>query len=118
MSCLMEELEKVKSRDAWLPLFSFASVCVSTNNFSSENKLGEGGFGPIYKVTILSFSPNLKSLFKFKKVRFVHFIGYVQPKTFMKSLKSSTKGKTTKWTRSCSKKAFKKVEAGIRRVEK
>ena len=58
---------KSKSTDAWLPLFSFASVSASTNNFSAENKLGEGGFGPVYKVTILYFSSNLKSLFKFKR---------------------------------------------------
>ncbi|RVX16141.1 G-type lectin S-receptor-like serine/threonine-protein kinase [Vitis vinifera] len=28
---------------------SFASVSAATNNFSIENKLGEGGFGPVYK---------------------------------------------------------------------
>ena len=34
-----------------LPLFSFASVSLATDNFSHTNKLGEGGFGPVYKVT-------------------------------------------------------------------
>ncbi|XP_038699718.1 uncharacterized protein LOC119997019 [Tripterygium wilfordii] len=29
--------------------FSFAIIKAATNNFSSENKLGEGGFGPVYK---------------------------------------------------------------------
>ena len=33
-----------------LPLFSFNFVATSTDNFSEENKLGEGGFGPVYKV--------------------------------------------------------------------
>ncbi len=33
-----------------MPLFSFASVSAATDNFSSANKLGEGGFGPVYKV--------------------------------------------------------------------
>ena len=33
-----------------LQLFSFESISVATNNFSTENKLGEGGFGPVYKV--------------------------------------------------------------------
>lgn len=34
-----------------LKMLSFASIVESTNNFSLENKLGEGGFGPVYKVT-------------------------------------------------------------------
>jgi hypothetical protein len=33
-----------------LPLFNFNCVAIATNNFSEENKLGEGGFGPVYKV--------------------------------------------------------------------
>ncbi|XP_038710341.1 putative G-type lectin S-receptor-like serine/threonine-protein kinase At1g61610 isoform X2 [Tripterygium wilfordii] len=32
-----------------LPMFSFDFVAASTNNFSEENKLGQGGFGPVYK---------------------------------------------------------------------
>ena len=33
--------------------FSFSTIKVATDNFSSENKLGEGGFGPVYKVKYL-----------------------------------------------------------------
>ncbi|XP_068667835.1 G-type lectin S-receptor-like serine/threonine-protein kinase At4g27290 [Aristolochia californica] len=32
-----------------LPLITFASVVAATDNFSIANKLGQGGFGPVYK---------------------------------------------------------------------
>ncbi|PIN01441.1 Serine/threonine protein kinase [Handroanthus impetiginosus] len=32
-----------------LKLFSYVSILASTNSFSADNKLGEGGFGPVYK---------------------------------------------------------------------
>ncbi|CAN1810893.1 G-type lectin S-receptor-like serine/threonine-protein kinase B120 [Linum perenne] len=32
-----------------MPLFSFGVVAFSTDQFSVENKLGQGGFGPVYK---------------------------------------------------------------------
>ncbi|KAK9051248.1 hypothetical protein SSX86_027875 [Deinandra increscens subsp. villosa] len=32
-----------------LPLFSLSTLIVATDNFSMNNKLGEGGFGPVYK---------------------------------------------------------------------
>ncbi|XP_043687406.1 putative G-type lectin S-receptor-like serine/threonine-protein kinase At1g61610 [Telopea speciosissima] len=32
-----------------LPLFDFDCVAVTTSNFSDANKLGQGGFGPVYK---------------------------------------------------------------------
>ncbi|KAF6159086.1 hypothetical protein GIB67_032703 [Kingdonia uniflora] len=32
-----------------LPVFHFLNIARATNNFSSDNKLGEGGFGPVYK---------------------------------------------------------------------
>ncbi|KAK3416716.1 hypothetical protein EUGRSUZ_H02483, partial [Eucalyptus grandis] len=32
-----------------LTLFSFDSILLATNNFNSINKLGQGGFGPVYK---------------------------------------------------------------------
>ncbi|CAN6540644.1 unnamed protein product [Malus baccata var. baccata] len=34
-----------------MKVYCFSSLKAATNNFSSENKLGEGGFGPVYKVT-------------------------------------------------------------------
>ncbi|RVW68932.1 G-type lectin S-receptor-like serine/threonine-protein kinase B120 [Vitis vinifera] len=38
-----------EKKEVDLPMFSFASVSASTNNFCIENKLGEGGFGSVYK---------------------------------------------------------------------
>ena len=33
-----------------LQALSFDTIATATNNFSSENKLGAGGFGSVYKV--------------------------------------------------------------------
>ncbi|KAK2355151.1 G-type lectin S-receptor serine/threonine-protein kinase [Trifolium repens] len=45
---------KIKRKEVKLPLFSFLSVSTATNNFSDTNKLGEGGFGPVYKGILLN----------------------------------------------------------------
>nr|XP_043607620.1 G-type lectin S-receptor-like serine/threonine-protein kinase CES101 [Erigeron canadensis] len=42
-------LESNGRKGSDLLVFSFASIVAATDNFSSENKLGEGGFGPVYK---------------------------------------------------------------------
>nr|GMD35197.1 G-type lectin S-receptor-like serine/threonine-protein kinase At4g27290 isoform X1 [Ipomoea batatas] len=36
-----------------VPLITFQSILEATNNFSDANKLGEGGFGPVYKGMLL-----------------------------------------------------------------
>ncbi|XP_059661595.1 G-type lectin S-receptor-like serine/threonine-protein kinase At4g27290 [Cornus florida] len=35
--------------DLELPMFDLSTIADATNNFSINNKLGEGGFGPVYK---------------------------------------------------------------------
>nr|KJB13484.1 hypothetical protein B456_002G078000 [Gossypium raimondii] len=40
-------------KEVEIPIFSFSSVSAATNNFSVSNKLGEGGFGPVYKGKLL-----------------------------------------------------------------
>lgn len=35
-----------------LPLLKFEELATATTNFSLSNKLGQGGFGPVYKVTM------------------------------------------------------------------
>ncbi|KAF5482134.1 hypothetical protein F2P56_002725 [Juglans regia] len=51
-----------RKKDHDLPLLSFDCVATSTNNFSDENKLGEGGFGPVYKGTLLGNEIAVKRL--------------------------------------------------------
>ncbi|KAK1368529.1 Receptor-like serine/threonine-protein kinase [Heracleum sosnowskyi] len=42
-------LNKIQSEDWELPLVDFKRIVNATDNFSQDNKLGEGGFGPVYK---------------------------------------------------------------------
>lgn len=49
------ERENVDSESEEMNLFNFSTILVATNKFSPENKLGEGGFGPVYKVTHIQF---------------------------------------------------------------
>ncbi|XAR56612.1 Non-specific serine/threonine protein kinase, partial [Bertholletia excelsa] len=41
--------EEHRNEDLELPLFHMATIASATDNFANENKLGEGGFGPVYK---------------------------------------------------------------------
>ena len=43
--------ENQEDDDTELSSFSLNIISKSTNDFTNENKLGEGGFGPVYKVT-------------------------------------------------------------------
>ncbi|ESR65429.1 hypothetical protein CICLE_v10007468mg [Citrus x clementina] len=43
-----------KSKESWFLFFSLSSISAATDNFSEENKLGEGGFGPVYKGKLLN----------------------------------------------------------------
>ncbi|KAB1199036.1 putative cysteine-rich receptor-like protein kinase 35 [Morella rubra] len=43
-----------------LQVFSFSSIKAATNDFSSENELGKGGFGPVYKLIWNIEEDNLK----------------------------------------------------------
>ena len=33
-----------------VPCYTYASILAATDNFSDSNKLGRGGYGPVYKV--------------------------------------------------------------------
>lgn len=40
----------LEGNKAELPLFTLSFLAAATENFSEKNKLGQGGFGPVYKV--------------------------------------------------------------------
>ena len=53
-----------------LPLFNIDELACATDNFSASNKLGEGGFGPVYKVIIVhKQSCNMASKFSWSKLQ-------------------------------------------------
>ena len=47
---LGDNLNQVKVQE--LPLFDFVKLASATNNFHECNKLGQGGFGLVYRVTV------------------------------------------------------------------
>ncbi|XP_058747474.1 G-type lectin S-receptor-like serine/threonine-protein kinase At4g27290 [Vicia villosa] len=44
-----EDDSDCEHEDLEIPFFDLATILNATNNFSIDNKLGEGGFGPVYK---------------------------------------------------------------------
>ncbi|KAK9152092.1 hypothetical protein Syun_010401 [Stephania yunnanensis] len=42
-------VDESQSEDLDLPLFDWSTMVTVTSNFSYRNKIGEGGFGPVYK---------------------------------------------------------------------
>ena len=47
--CSIRELDE-STRSSDLPFFDLSVIVAATDNFSDANKLGEGGFGSVYKV--------------------------------------------------------------------
>ncbi|KAL4311263.1 hypothetical protein GQ457_01G005320 [Hibiscus cannabinus] len=47
-----ENENKDENEDMELAVFAFGTIAQATDTFSSNNKLGEGGFGPVYKGTL------------------------------------------------------------------
>ncbi|XP_061336675.1 G-type lectin S-receptor-like serine/threonine-protein kinase SD1-1 [Gastrolobium bilobum] len=47
-----EKNNESEQEDLEVPLFEFALIAHATDHFSNHKKLGEGGFGPVYKGTL------------------------------------------------------------------
>ncbi|CAL5408666.1 unnamed protein product [Camellia sinensis] len=52
-----DNLNQVKLEE--LPLFKFEKLAIATNEFNWTNKLGQGGFGPVYNVTMIAHAGKL-----------------------------------------------------------
>jgi hypothetical protein len=52
----MDERTRARDQDnsGEMNYFNLSTMQAATNNFSDANKLGEGGFGPVYKVKRLT----------------------------------------------------------------
>ncbi|KAL3503317.1 hypothetical protein ACH5RR_037766 [Cinchona calisaya] len=46
---ILDEVHIDHKKDLELPIFELSIIIEATNNFSINNKLGQGGFGPVYK---------------------------------------------------------------------
>nr|GMD08123.1 G-type lectin S-receptor-like serine/threonine-protein kinase At1g67520 [Ipomoea batatas] len=46
---IVQSTQQLAGHDEDLPFFDFKCIEMATNYFSEENKLGQGGFGPVYK---------------------------------------------------------------------
>ncbi|KAM3702536.1 hypothetical protein ACB098_04G033000 [Castanea mollissima] len=44
-----DSIGETQKEDLKLPLFDLETVSTATNKFSFQNKIGQGGFGPVYK---------------------------------------------------------------------
>lgn len=48
----IENNNEGEQEDSDLPLYDLATIVHATNDFSNDTKLGQGGFGPVYKVCV------------------------------------------------------------------
>ena len=52
----IDDNNESSDEDMELPLFDLVTITLATDEFSCSNKLGEGGFGPVYKVSLQNAS--------------------------------------------------------------
>ena len=66
---MIDQNTEGQSEDLEVPFFNLTTIAIATDNFSNNNKLGEGGFGIVYKV-------NLPNNYKVHRKRSSHHIHY------------------------------------------
>ncbi|KAI4314544.1 hypothetical protein L6164_027441 [Bauhinia variegata] len=79
------EFENDGNIDGNLKVFCFESISEATNNFSEDNKLGEGGFGPVFKGTFLGGQNELIA----RTSKVVGTYGYMSPEYGMQGIFST-----------------------------
>ena len=55
------EIQNCERDDLDLPLFDLPTLEQATENFAEKNKIGQGGFGPVYWVIISRLNYRLAS---------------------------------------------------------
>ena len=50
-----EQFREEDKKGIDVSFFHLEDILAATNNFLDANKLGQGGFGPVYKVIVLNF---------------------------------------------------------------
>ena len=96
---MIDQNIKGQSEDVEVAFFTLATIAIATNNFSSNNKLGEGGFGLVYKVTLQhAFIKITKNQFSSYSTSIKKLFGYFE-----------FSGYSNRWKRNCYEKAFTEV---------
>jgi hypothetical protein len=49
------EFKEDEEKGIDIPFFNLESILAATDGFSNANKLGQGGYGPVYKVISAAF---------------------------------------------------------------
>lgn len=58
-------LWRLEEGNSGFSLYEFSQMKGATNGFSIDNKLGQGGFGIVYKVLFIMSSPVISNLYLF-----------------------------------------------------
>jgi hypothetical protein len=90
-----------RKEDLDLTTFDLSVLVKATDNFSSSNRLGEGGFGPVYKVTKINKS-----------------ITSTLVKYFLTIKLFSSSGYNGRWARDSSEKAFEGIGTRVAGIQK